>query len=175
MYGLPGPNRGLWLCMDYQGLSTLTIKNWYPLLLVGKYLDRLDQAKQYTKLDLTDAYYRICIKKGNEWKTAFWTRYGHYEYYGILFGLANTPANFQSYINRCLAEKLDIFCNVYLDDILIYISEKGTKHEEAVRWVLEQLQKYGLYAIVKKCRFSIDEVYFLGYIVSSSEVHMKPE
>ena len=91
------------------------------------------------------------------------------------FGLANAPATFQSYINKYLAEKLDVFCIVYLDDILIYTSEKRAKHKEAVRWVLEQLRKYGLYANLKKCRFSTDEVHFLGYIVSPSGVHMEPE
>ena len=172
---VPKPNGGLRLCVDYRGLNNLTIKNRYPLPLVGKSLDRLGRAKQFTKLDLTDVYYWIRIKKGGKWKTAFRTRYGHYEYYVMPFSLANAPATFQSYINKCLAKKLDVFCIVYLDDILIYTSEKGAKHKEAVRWVLEQLRKYGLYANLKKCRFGTDEVHFLGYIVSPSGIHMEPE
>ncbi len=91
------------------------------------------------------------------------------------FRLANAPATFQSYTNKCLAEKLDIFCIVYIDDILIYTSQKGAQYKEAVRWVLEQLRKYGLYAKLKKYGFSTDEVHFLGYIVSPSGVHMEPE
>ena len=169
------PNGGLRLYVDYRGLNNLTIKNRYTLSLVGESLDRLGRAKEFTKLDFTDPYYRIRIKKGDEWKTAFRTRYGHYEYCVMPFGLANAPATFQSYINKCLAEKLDVFTIVYLDDILIYTNEKGAKHEEAVKWVLGQLQKYGLYANLKKCRFSIDEVHFLGYIVSPPGVHIEPE
>lgn len=87
--------------------------------LVGKALDRLSRAKRYTQLDLTNAYYCVRIAKGDEWKTAFRTRYGHYEYQVMPFGLSNAPAIFQGLINRILAEKLNIFCIVYLDDILI--------------------------------------------------------
>ncbi len=134
---VPKHNGGLRLYVDHRSLNNPTIKNRYSLLLVGKSLDRLGQARKYTKLDLTDAYYRIRIKKKDEWKTAFQTRYDHYEYCVMPFGLANAPATFQSYINQCLAEKLDIFCIIYLDDIVIYTSEKEAEHEEAVRWVLE--------------------------------------
>ncbi len=93
----------------------------------------------------------------------------------MLFGLVNALATFRSYINKCLAEKLDIFCVVYLDDILIYTNKKGTKHEKGVRWVLEKLWKYCLYLNLKKCRFSIDEIYFWEYIVSPSGVQIEPE
>ncbi len=93
------------------------------------------------------------------------------------FGLANASANFQSYINKCLAEKLDVSCIVYLDDILIYTSEKEAKHEKAVRWVLEQLQKYVLYAKLKKCfsvlmRYIFGGIFYRlqGYIWSRSEL-----
>ena len=106
---------------------------------------------------------------------AFRTRYRHYKYCVMPFGLSNAPATFQSYINKCLVEKLDVFVIVYLDDILIYTNEKGAKHKEAVRWVLEQLQKYSLYANLKKCRFNIEEVHFLRFIVSPSGVYMEPE
>ncbi len=75
--------------------------------------------------------------KRNKWKTAFRTLYGHYEYYVMSFRLANALATFQSYINICLADKLDIFYILYLDNILIYTSEKKDEHEKAVRWVRE--------------------------------------
>ncbi len=97
---VPKPNRGFRLCLDYQGLNNLTIKNRYPLSLVGESLYKLGRAKQYTKLDLTDAYYQIRIKKRDEWKTVFWTRYSHYEYCVMSFGLANALATLQSYINQ---------------------------------------------------------------------------
>ena len=82
------------LCVDYQGLNNLTIKNQYPLLLVKESLDRLGQARQFTQLDLTSAYHQIKIRKGDKWKTAFRTRYGHFEYQIMLFGLTNAPATF---------------------------------------------------------------------------------
>ena len=88
---------------------------------------------------------RIC--EGDEWKTAFRTRYGHFEYQVMLFGLSNAPATFQGYVNKILAEKLDIFVIVYLDDILIYIKDLGQSYVEAVRWVLDQLRKYSVFAI----------------------------
>ena len=78
------------------------------------------------------------------------------------FGLSNAPATFQGYVNKILAEKLDIFVVVYLDDILIYIKDPGQSHVEAVRWVLDQLRKHFFFASLKKCQFYQDEVRFLG-------------
>ena len=117
------PDGSLRLCVDYRGLNNLTIKNRYPLPLIGESLDWLGQAKRFTQLDLTSAYHRMRIKEGDEWKTAFRTRYGHFEYQVMPFGLSNAPASFQGYINKILAEKLDIFVIVYLDDILIYTED----------------------------------------------------
>ena len=91
------------------------------------------------------------------------------------FGLSNAPASFQGYINKILAEKLDIFVIVYLDDILIYTEDPGQGHVEAVRWVLDVLRRHGLFANLKKCRFHKDEVRFLGYIVSAQGVRMEDE
>ncbi|RAR05874.1 gag/polymerase/env polyprotein [Stemphylium lycopersici] len=87
------------LCVDYRGLNKVTIKDRYPIPLVSEMLDRLSKAAIYTKLDLRDAYYRLRVCEGDEWKTAFKTRYGHYEYNVMLFGLANAPATFQSYVH----------------------------------------------------------------------------
>ena len=163
------------LCVDYRGLNTLTIKNRYPLPLIGESLDRLGRAKRFTQLDLTNAYHRMRIREGDEWKTAFRTRYGHFEYQVMPFGLSNAPASFQGYINKILAEKLDVFVIVYLDDILIYTEDVGQGHVEAVKWVLENLRKNGLFANLKKCRFHQDEVRFLGYVVSGQGIRMEEE
>ncbi len=84
------------------------IKNWYPLPLIGESLDQLGRAKRFTQLDLTSAYHQIKIREGDEWKTAFCIRYGHFKYQVMPFGLSNVPASFQGYINKILAEKLDI-------------------------------------------------------------------
>ncbi len=115
------------------------------------------------------------IREGNKWKTAFHTRYGHFEYQVMPFGLSNAPASFQGYINKILAEKFNIFVVVYLDDILIYIEDPGQPHVDAIQWVLKQLQKHGLYANLKKCRFHEDEIRFLGFVVSAQGIKMEEE
>ncbi len=91
------------------------------------------------------------------------------------FGLSNAPASFQDYINKILAEKLDIFVVVYLDDILVYTKDPDQPHVNAVQWVLEQLRKYGLYANLKKCRFHEDEVRFLGFLVLAQGIRIEEE
>ena len=115
------------------------------------------------------------IKEGDKWKTAFQTRYGHFGYQVMPFGLTNALGSFQGYVNKILAEKLNIFVIVYLDDILIYTKDPGKAHVEAFRWVLEVLRKYGLYANLKKCRFHKDEVRFLGFVVSRDGIRMEEE
>ncbi len=91
------------------------------------------------------------------------------------FGLTNTPATFQGYINKILEKKLDIFILVYLDDIPIYTKNEGEEHVQTVQWVLDQLRKHSLYAELKKCRFDQDEVRFLGYIVSYQGIRIEEE
>ena len=120
------------LCVNYQGLNNFTIKNQYLFRLIEESLDRLGKTKQFTQLDLTSAYYQMRIRKGDKWKTAFRTQYGHFKYQVMLFGLTNALATFQQYINNILAEKLDIFVIVYLDDILIYTDNDGDGHVAAV-------------------------------------------
>ena len=167
------PDGSLRFCVDYRGLNNRIIKNRYPLSLIGESLDQLGWAKRFTQLVLTNAYHRMRICEGNEWKTAFKTRYGYFEYQVMPFGLSNAPATFQGYVNKILAEKLDIFVVVYLDDILIYTKDSGQPHVEAVRWVLDQLRKHSLFANLKKCRFHQDEIRFLGYVVSSKGISME--
>ena len=168
---VPKKDGGLRLCVDYRGLNKVTIKNRHPLPLISETLDRLYGAKCFTKLDLKDAYHRLRIKKGDEWKTAFRTRYGHFEYLVMPFGLTNAPATFQAYINKSLAGLLDHFCVVYLDDILIY-SNSREEHFEHVCQVLKRLRQYQLYANPKKCEFFTTKVEFLGFVVSVNGVTM---
>ena len=169
------PDGSLRLCVDYRGLNNITIKNRYPLPLIGESLDRLGRAKRFTQLDLTNAYYRMRIREGDKWKTAFRTRYGHFKYQVMPFGFFNAPATFQGYVNKILAEKLDVFVIVYLDNILIYTEDPGQPYVNAVCWVLDQLRKYSLFANLKKCRFHQDEIRFLGYVVSSKGISMEAE
>ena len=160
--------------MDYHSLNKVTVKNRYPLPLIMETLDRLVGAVRYTKIDLKDAYHRLHIKSSDQWKTVFQTRYRHYEYQVLPFGLANVPATFQAYINEALSGLLDVFCVVYLDDILIY-SQAGESHEDHVWQVLERLQQYKLYANLKKCIFSATSIEYLGFIVGMEGVSMDPD
>ncbi len=89
------------------------------------------------------------------------------------FGLSNAPASFQGYINKMLAEKLDIFVVIYLDGILIYTEDPSQPYVEVVQWVLEQVWKHGLYSNLKKCRFHEDEVQFLGFVVSAQGIRIE--
>lgn len=167
------PGGGLRFCVDYRNLNALTVKNRYPIPLVRETLDRLCRAKYYTKLDIIAAFNRLRIAKGDEWKTAFRTRYGLFEYLVMPFGLTNGPASFQHYINDALRDYLDIFCTAYLDDILIY-SSSLKEHKKHVRQVLQRLGEFGLQADIAKCEFHVQEVKYLGLIVSTNGIRMDP-
>lgn len=171
---VPKKDGKLRLCVDYRGLNKITVKNRYPLPLISELLDRVSGAKRFTKLDLRAAYNHIRIRAGDEWKTAFRTRYGHYEYLVMPFGLANAPATFQSYINRALGSLIDTICVVYLDDILIF-SKDDASHQHHVRMVLEKLDQASLFLQLEKCRFHVTSVDFLGFILTPDGVHMDPE
>jgi hypothetical protein len=114
------PDGTLRLCVDYRGLNKITVKNRYPLPLINELFDRLRQAKYFTKLDMKDGYHRLRMADGEEWKTAFRTRYGLYEYRVMPFGLCNAPGTFQFYVNDVFRDYLDDFMSAYLDDLLIY-------------------------------------------------------
>src|SRR5204863_3819713 len=118
---VPKPEgRGLRLCVDYRGLNKITIRNRYPLPLMDELRDRVTGSKRFTKLDLMTAYNNIRIRKEDEYKTVFRTRYRHYEWNVMSLGLCNTLVILQEYINDLLREYLDQRMIVYLDDILIY-------------------------------------------------------
>jgi hypothetical protein len=133
--------------------------------------ERVAGATIFTKLDLKDGYHLIRIREGDEWKTAFRTRYGHYEYKVMPFGLVNAPATFQAMMNVILREFLDLGVVVYLDDILIY-SKTPEEHEDLVKKVLAKLEQHDLAVSLKKSVFHVKKVEFLGYIVSTEGVTM---
>lgn len=126
--------------MDYRGLNAVTSKNRYPLPLVKETLNRLSRAKYFSKFDIVAAFNKIRIKEGEEWKTAFRTRYGLFEYLVMPFGLSGGPGTFQHFIKDVLREHLDIFCTAYLDDVLVY-SDSLKEHKRHVRIVLEKLRE----------------------------------
>ena len=162
------------LCVDFRDLNKITVKNRHPLPLISESLERLSQAKIYTKLDIRDAYHRIRIREGDEWKTAFRTRYGHFEYTVMPFGLTNAPAQFQAYINEALAGLVDVTCIVYLDDILIF-SNTEDEHTAHVKEVLERLRNFKLYIKLSKCEWHTRSTEYLGYVVSPEGVSIDPE
>ena len=169
---VPKANGKLRLCVDYRKLNDITIRNSYSLSLMDELRDRVQGARFFTKLDLRDGYYLICIKEGDEWKTGFRTHYSHFEYKVMPFGLANTPASFQNMINDILREYLNQGVQVYLDDILIYLKNMN-EHVALVRKVLQKLKENQLAVAAHKSIFHASEVEFLGYMVNQDGLRMR--
>ncbi|KAJ1572357.1 hypothetical protein NDA11_003445 [Ustilago hordei] len=171
---VPKKDGGLRLCVDYRGLNKITVKNRAPLPLIEEQLFLLRKARIYTKLDLRAAYNLIQIAKGDEWKTAFGTQLGLYEYLVMPFGLANAPAHFQSFINDIFRDIIGIYVVVYLDDFLIF-SDTEEAHVKHVTEVLTRLRSNRLFAKLSKCEFHTKTVEFLGYIIKPTGIEMDPE
>ena len=171
---VPKKNGKLRLCVDFRMLNAITVKDRTPLPLISELKDRLFGMKYFTALDLKGAYNLIRIKEGHEWKTAFRTKYGLFEYLVMPFGLTNAPAAFQRMINNVLREHLDIFVVCYLDDILIF-SKTEEEHTEHVHKVLQTLQDAKLLVEPEKSKFHASEVEFLGHIISHNEIRMDPK
>uniref|UniRef100_A0A672Z804 Gypsy retrotransposon integrase-like protein 1 n=1 Tax=Sphaeramia orbicularis TaxID=375764 RepID=A0A672Z804_9TELE len=167
------PHRGR-PCIDYRGLNDITIRNHYPLPLMSSAFELLHGARIFTKLDLRNAYHLVRIREGDEWKTAFNTPSGHYEYLVMPFGLTNAPAVFQALVNDVLRDMLNQFVFVYLDDILIFSPDEET-HVLHVRQVLQRLLQNQLYVKAEKCEFHQASVSFLGFIISEGSVQMDPD
>ena len=161
------------LCIDYRELNKLTIKNKYPLPRIDDLFDQLRGAECFSKIDLRSGYHQLKIKPEDIPKTAFRTRYGHYEFLVMSFGLTNAPAAFMDLMNRVFKKYLDKFVIVFIDDILIY-SKDETDHENHLRIVLETLRKEKLYAKFSKCEFWIKEVQFLGHVINRHGVKVDP-
>jgi transposase InsO family protein len=169
------PGGGLRFCVDYRGLNKITRKDRYPLPLIYETLRNIGRARWYTKLDVIAAFHKIRIAEGDEWKTAFRTRYGLFEWMVTPFGLANAPSTFQKYINWTLRDYLDIFCSAYIDDILIYSEGSRNQHREHVRRVLQRLREAGLQIDIDKCEFEVKSTKYLGFIVEAGKgVRMDP-
>src|SRR6266536_2657346 len=169
------PGGGLWFCVDYRALNGLTRKDRYPLPLIQETLRNLSEAVVFTKLDVIAAFHQIRIAEGDEWKTAFRSRFGLFEWLVTPFGLANAPSTFQRYINWVLRDILDDFCSAYIDDIIIYSRDKK-QHRKHVREVLKRLQDAGLQCDIDKCEFEVESTKYLGFIVEAGKgLRMDPE
>jgi hypothetical protein len=161
-------------CIDYRPLNDKTIKDHYPIPRQDELQDRLQGAVWFTALDARDAYHLLRIAEGEEWKTAFRTRWGVYEFLVMPFGLTNAPSSFQEYINDALKEYLDDFVIAYLDDILIF-SRTYEEHVQHVRKVMDKLKKHKIPLKLSKCEFHKNKIGFLGYIVSSEGLAPDPK
>ena len=162
----------LHLCVNYRGINNITIKNRYSLFLFSDILDCFSNSAIYIKLDFHDVYHQIQIKKSDQWKIIFHTRYEHYEYKVMSFDLTNTSAIFQVYINNTLHNLLNVCCVIYLDNILIYSSFKE-QHEINILIVLEHLWQIQLFIKLSKCKFETIKVFFLSYMIESENMKMK--
>ncbi|GJQ89041.1 putative nucleotidyltransferase, ribonuclease H [Tanacetum coccineum] len=161
------------MCIDYRELNKLTVKNRYPLPRIDDLFDQLQGSSVYSKIDLRSGYHQLRVREGDIPKTAFRTRYGHYEFQVMPFGLTNAPAVFMDLMNRVCKPYLDKFVIVFIDDILIY-SKNKKEHEEHLRTILELLKKEELYAKFSKCEFWIPKVQFLGHVINSEGIHVDP-
>jgi len=161
------------LCVDYRTLNSATVKNAYPLPRIDDLLDKLHGAKVFSKIDLASGYHQVRIEEEDIPKTAFRTRYGHFEYKVLPFGLCNAPATFMRLMHDVLLPHLDEFVIVYLDDILIY-SKSQEEHLEHVEKVLKLLREHQLMAKPSKCEFGVPSVDFLGHVLSPEGIANDP-
>src|SRR4051794_25451824 len=162
------------MCIDYRALNKLTIKNRYPLPRIDEIFDRVQGAKVFSKLDLRSGYHQIRIQDKDVPKTAFRTRYGHYEFTVMPFGLTNAPATFQRLINNIFHLLLDDCVVVYLDDILIY-SPDLESHHQYLQQVFDILRREKLYCKMSKCEFLKSSVEYLGHVISDKGIQVDPK
>ncbi|XP_019241408.1 PREDICTED: uncharacterized protein LOC109221378 [Nicotiana attenuata] len=139
------------MCIDYRQLNKVTVKNKYPLPRIDDLFDQLQGAKVFSKIDLRSGYHQLRIRASDVPKTAFRTRYGHYEFLVMSFRLTNAPAAFMELMNRVFRTYLDSFVIVFIDDILIY-SRSQEEHEQHLRVVLQTLRDSRLYAKFSVCK-----------------------
>ncbi|KAJ3684443.1 hypothetical protein LUZ61_013607 [Rhynchospora tenuis] len=161
------------LCIDYRELNKVTVKNRYPLPRIDDLFDQLQGSSVYSKIDLRTRYHQLKIRPSDVEKTAFRTRYGHYEFLVMPFGLTNAPAAFMDLMNRVFREYLDAFVVVFIDDILIY-SRSVEEHAKHLRTVLNRLRDRKLYGKFSKCEFWLEKVAFLGHVISGEGVAVDP-
>jgi hypothetical protein len=157
------------LCIDFRNLKKVIVKNKYPLPRIDDLFDELKDAKIFSKIYLSSGYHQVSIKEEHISKTAFRTRYGHYEFIVVSFGLSNAPVVFMCLMNGVFREYLDKFVIVFLHDIIIY-SKSEEEHEHHLRMVLQLLMEHQLYSELSKCSFYQRQIHYLGHIISKDGI-----
>jgi hypothetical protein len=166
-------DESLCLCVDYRPLNAVTIKNKYPLPHIDVLFDQLEGAQVLSKIDLRFGYHQIKIRIKDIPKMTFSMRYRLYEYLDMSFGLTNAPTHFMYLMNSVFMEELDKFIVVFIDNILVY-SKSIQEHEEHLRVVHQRLRDHQLYVKFSKCEFWINEVSFLGHVISLEGIVVDP-
>src|SRR5882757_8011837 len=162
------------LVQDYQPLNNITVKNKYPLPLISELINKLQGAKYFTKLDVRWGFNNVHMKVGDEWKAAFRTNRGLFEPLVMFFGLTNSPATFQTMMNRIFEDLIsERVVVVYLDDILVF-TKTLQEHREVVRKVIALLEKHNLFIKPEKCDFEQSSVEYLGVVISHNSEKMDP-
>jgi hypothetical protein len=161
------------MCVDYRPLNEVTIKNKYPLPRIDILFDQLTGARVFSKIDLRSGYHQIQIRPQDIPKTTFTTRYGLFEYLVMSFGLTNAPAHFTYLMNSLFMPELDKFVVDFIDDILIY-SKNEEEHARHLQIVLTRLREHRLYAKFSKCTFWLEEIQFLGHVLSTKGILVDP-
>ena len=162
------------LCIDYRQLNRATIRNQYSLPRINEIFDQLQGSRVYSKIDLRSGYHQLKFRENDVSKTAFRTRYSHYEFLVMPFGLTNAPAAFMDLMNRVFSPYLDKFVIVFIDDILVY-SGSPKEHAEHLQTVMQNLRERQLHAKFSKCQFWLDKVAFLGHVISAKGISVDPQ
>ncbi|GKD85916.1 putative reverse transcriptase domain-containing protein, partial [Tanacetum coccineum] len=161
------------MCIDHRELNKLIVKNRYPLSRIDNLFDQLQGSRVYSKIDLRSGYHQLRVREEDILKTTFRTRYGHYEFQVMSFGLTNSLAVSMDLINQVCKPYLDRFVIVFIDDILIY-SKSRKEHEGHLKLILRLLKKEELYAKFSKCEFWLSKVQFLGHVNDSEGIQVDP-
>jgi hypothetical protein len=165
---------GSWrFCVDYRQLNNMIVKNKYPLPIVDELLDELHGARWFSKLDMKSGYHQVRVAQGDEYKTAFKTHNGHWEFKVMPFGLTNAPATFQAAMNAIFEKLLRKGVLIFMDDILIY-TETLEQHKQILQEVFQFLLDNKLFLKQFKCFFAQPQLEYLGHIISGAGVATDP-